>query len=232
MSYETIKSIEVLLRSGKGDTGRLEYILDRIRKGKYLYLSDQNYLDDLLNSNLVQDNEIEIKKSEHSNTLVDELRYELSNLNKKLEQIEREKKIKMEEIERQKNIKEHYTKRKPDTSFSQKKTEPKSEDIALALSIVLGLVGLSGIGQMYLGKIAKGTGILLISIILIGSSIYFLLTRISQVSFHSLSILNSIIFVIPIGYLGLYIYQIFDARKMCKIYNNYLLENGKSPPWW
>ncbi len=34
--------------SGKGDTGRLHHILEKIKENKLLYTSDQKYLDDLI----------------------------------------------------------------------------------------------------------------------------------------------------------------------------------------
>jgi hypothetical protein len=236
LSYDLIKSIESLIESGRGDTKRLEYIISTLRERKYLYLSDQKYLESLLNSRSIQEGETpKIRKTNEGNDLVDEIRNELKNLNKKLEQIEREKNS-VEEKDRQLKPIEHFQNftlgEKPSKNIYQKRIKCKNEQITLALSIVLGLLGLPGIGLIYLGKIAKGVGILSISFILIALSVYFISSRISQGSFSPLFILNSFEVVLLIGYLGLYIYQIFDARKMCIIYNKYISEEGKPPLWW
>ena len=47
MSEDLIKSIQELINSGKGDTGRLRYILHTIQNGKNLYNSDRKYLEKL-----------------------------------------------------------------------------------------------------------------------------------------------------------------------------------------
>ncbi len=44
MSENVINSIQQLLMLGKGDRGRLEYMLDHLQKGRILPLSDQKYL--------------------------------------------------------------------------------------------------------------------------------------------------------------------------------------------
>lgn len=92
----------------------------------------------------------------------------------------------------------------------------KSEGTALVLAIVLGLFGLCGIGQMYAGRIGRGVGILFGVWILYGIGV------------ATLYILIGIAFLI--GGLILFIWQIFDARNLCKQYNDYLLNNGR-PPW-
>jgi len=93
----------------------------------------------------------------------------------------------------------------------QYQTGHKDESTTLILSIVLGLIGLPGIGHMYVGKVGKGVGIL------IGS--WFLI----------------VVGVLTMGigliiYLILFIWQIFDSRNLCRQYNQYLSQNGR-PPW-
>ena len=90
-------------------------------------------------------------------------------------------------------------------------TGHKDENTTLILSIILGLIGLPGIGHMYVGKVGKGVGILIGSWILI------------------------IVGVATLGiglivYLILFIWQIFDSRNLCRQYNQYLSQNGR-PPW-
>lgn len=92
----------------------------------------------------------------------------------------------------------------------------KSENTTLILSIVLGLLGLSGIGHMYVGKFGKGI------VILIGSWILLV------IGIALLIILIGVIFLIIA--LVLVIWQITDARKLCRQYNDHLKRTG-TPPW-
>ena len=92
----------------------------------------------------------------------------------------------------------------------------KDETTTLILSIVLGLLGLSGVGHMYVGKVGKGIGILIGMWILIGIGIGLLIFGIG------------VIFLIIA--LVLFIWQITDSRKLCRHYNDYLRRTG-TPPW-
>lgn len=216
MSYDLIKSVQHLIELQKGDVGRLEYILDTLKERKYLYLSDQKYLENLLQE--AQNEEREKDETIHNNVVVNELKNEIRNLREKLDKIETEK------INPNKETKRGDQKRE--------KITQKNEVVTLALSIVLGLVSLSGVGHMYLGKYAKGIGILVISFISIGSGITLLIIPVSLVSPNLMFTSIHLGAMILIGYLGLFIYQIFDARKLCIIYNSHIAENGKPPSWW
>lgn len=92
----------------------------------------------------------------------------------------------------------------------------KSESTTLILSIVLGLLGLSGIGHMYVGKVGKGVGILIGNILLwvIGFATMFF----------------GVGFILLIVGLVLFIWQIIDSKKLCVYYNDHLRRTG-SPPW-
>ncbi|MEX0656416.1 MAG: hypothetical protein WD154_02580, partial [Nitrosopumilaceae archaeon] len=48
MSYKVVKHVETLISHGKGDIGRLAYILEKLKQNKTLYITDQKYLDKLL----------------------------------------------------------------------------------------------------------------------------------------------------------------------------------------
>lgn len=52
MSDELIEKIQSLISAGKGDTGRLNYILESLKKGKQIYDSDQKYLQSLIPSSV------------------------------------------------------------------------------------------------------------------------------------------------------------------------------------
>lgn len=84
--------------------------------------------------------------------------------------------------------------------------DQKSEALAIVLSFLI-----AGVGQMYLGKVGRGVGILFGVIILAVMGIV----------------------TVGIGYILaiiLVIWQIIDAYNLCKKYNHYLLQNG-TPPW-
>ncbi len=48
LDQELIDSIQKLIEEGKGDSGRLNHILDSLKMGKILYKSDARYLDQLI----------------------------------------------------------------------------------------------------------------------------------------------------------------------------------------
>ena len=75
MSGDLIKSVQDLINSGKYDTGRLQYILHTLMKGKTLYLSDQRYIE----SKLSKPPEIEVV----------ELREKLNDALERIEELER-----------------------------------------------------------------------------------------------------------------------------------------------
>jgi len=92
----------------------------------------------------------------------------------------------------------------------------KGEGTALILAIVLGLFGLCGIGHLYVGKIGRGIGILIGNWVLLGIGVA---TAVFLIGIPFL-----------IGALVLFIWQIIDARNLCREYNDYLANNGR-PPW-
>ena len=93
----------------------------------------------------------------------------------------------------------------------------KSESTTLLLSIILGLFGLSGIGHLYLGMIGRGV------VILIGG-IALMVAGVATVMFV-------VGWFLLIAYIPLFIWQIIDSRKMCRLYNDYYEEFGKEPNW-
>lgn len=95
----------------------------------------------------------------------------------------------------------------------------KSETATLLLAIILGLVGLQGIGHIYVGKVGRGIGILIGSIILFYISIALIIT-----------LVGSIIGVpMLIGFVVMFFWQIIDARKLCREYNDELEAIGETP---
>lgn len=157
------------------------------------------------------------KETENHPHEVDQLKEDLEKADKKIEEME----VKIKE--------------------QQKKTfqlsNAKSEGTTMVLSIIVGLMGIMGIGHIYLGKTKRGVIILIIgifswsllfvpTILLLGSDIpmdeYTLEKRLSD--------MTTIIIIGVIGVIALFIWQIIDARRLCKKYNRYLLDN-EQPPW-
>ena len=93
----------------------------------------------------------------------------------------------------------------------------KSESTTLLLSIILGILGVSGAGHLYLGVIGRGVGILIGGLVLI------------ILGFATIMIGVGIVFLI--AYIPLFIWQIIDSRKLCRQYNDYYEEYGKEPNW-
>jgi len=92
----------------------------------------------------------------------------------------------------------------------------KSEGTTLVLAIVCGLIIFQGIGQMYVGKIGRGIGVLILGLFLVVIGLATVWFGVGA--------------IFLIGYFILFIWQIFDARKLCREYNDYVSRNGR-PPW-
>ena len=104
-----------------------------------------------------------------------------------------------------------YTKTKYNPMTPPQGALYKNEGTGLILSIVLGLFCLNGIGQIYAGKVGRGIGIMIGSWVLI--------------------VVGVLTFGIGlIAYLAIFIWQIFDTKKLCSEFNEYVSQNGR-PPW-
>ena len=88
MSSDLIKSVIYLIESGKGDVGRLNYILNVLQDGKSLFASDKKYLDTLISSYIDSAKRREIGIST-GNDAINELRSELNRVNEKLARLEK-----------------------------------------------------------------------------------------------------------------------------------------------
>ena len=88
MSSDLIRSVIYLLESGKGDVGRLNYILTVLQDGKPLFASDKKYLDTLISTyiDFAKKREIGISTGNDS---INELRTELSRVNERLAKLEK-----------------------------------------------------------------------------------------------------------------------------------------------
>ena len=104
-----------------------------------------------------------------------------------------------------------YTKTKYNPMTPPQGALYKNEGTGLILSIVLGLFCLNGIGQIYAGKVGRGVAIMIGSWVLIVVGVLTLGIGL-------------------IAYLAIFIWQIFDTKKLCREYNEFFSLNGR-PPW-
>ena len=86
----------------------------------------------------------------------------------------------------------------------------KNSTTALLLSLILGFLGICGIGQFYLGKVGRGAVILVVGIIL--AVVVF------GTSFWG-----------ALAFLPFWIWQAYDTHQLCKVYNNFVSQNGRAP---
>jgi len=103
-----------------------------------------------------------------------------------------------------------YTKTRYNPSIPSQGSLYKNEGTALVLSIVLGFFGVCGIGQIYASKVGRGVVMLIVGIVL------------AVIGFATMGIGL-------IAYLGFFIWQIFDTRKLCREYNDFVSQNGRAP---
>jgi len=197
------KEIQNLIDNKKGDTGRLEFILSSIKEDKEIYNTDQKFLISLL------------EKHSYDENILDHLHFfNQKNIPKK------------ETVTTfADNIQESETYQ--DVIYNQKSKTPKNKINATILAVVLGIFGLCGIGHIYIGKIAKGFGIL-ISMITISfvSVISFFLEPLAIIDITwevpgPFSFIELIIVLLAFVGLGIFIWQIIDVRKLTKKYNDH-----------
>jgi hypothetical protein len=80
-----MSSVQQLIMLGKGDRGRLEYILDLLQEGKILPSSDQQYLENIIPLYLESSDMVSLKPREFA---VEELYEEIQTLNQKISKLE------------------------------------------------------------------------------------------------------------------------------------------------
>ncbi|TLX90462.1 MAG: hypothetical protein E6K94_06705 [Thaumarchaeota archaeon] len=93
----------------------------------------------------------------------------------------------------------------------------KSPGTSALIAFIGGIFGLPGIGHIYVGNVGRGIGILLLGLVLYVLTIVFLFT------FAPMSLIFSI------GYLIMFIWQIFSARKLAKKFNELVRTTNKEP---
>lgn len=197
------KEIQNLIDNKKGDTGRLEFILSSIKEDKEIYNTDQKFLISLL------------EKHSYDENILEHLHFfNQKNIPKK------------ETVTTfADNIQESETYQ--DVIYNQKSKTPKNKINATILAVVLGIFGLGGIGHIYIGKIAKGFGILISMIIIsLVNVISFFLEPLAIIDITwevpgPFSFIELIIVLLAFVGLGIFIWQIIDVRKLTKKYNDH-----------
>lgn len=94
----------------------------------------------------------------------------------------------------------------------------KSPRIALALGLGAGFFAFHGMGHIYLGKVSRGLGLLLVGWILYPTMLFF--------GILLLYVAFPFVFLVIIAF---WFYQSADAFNKAKYYNDYVATNGKNP---
>ena len=91
----------------------------------------------------------------------------------------------------------------------------KNPTTALLLAIILGFLGIAGVGQIYVGKVSRGIGILIAVFVLyiIGGATVMLYIGIPFI----------------IAAFVLWIWSCLDTHKLVKQYNDFVSKNGRAP---
>ena len=92
----------------------------------------------------------------------------------------------------------------------------KTEGTAMILSIILGLFLCQGVGHIYIGRTQRG-------VILLIASLAGLVVGV-------ITLAIGVGILILVGVFVLFIWQIFDCQKQCRVYNEHLAAHGR-PPW-
>jgi hypothetical protein len=115
----------------------------------------------------------------------------------------------------------------------------KSEETSVLLAFFLGLFFILGVAHIYLGRFKKGAMLFLAGVLCYGVSVA------GMVLYHAsapeqcfgygicLKPHNDNYLTMPlvfgIGYLGIWIWQILDARKICRDYNSRIVKSNQNP---
>jgi len=108
----------------------------------------------------------------------------------------------------------------------------KSPGTSALIAFIGGIFGLPGIGHMYVGRVGRGIGILILGLILYGviiimTSAFAFLGQTSPGTAGAAAI--GVLFVLIIAYIVFFIWQIFNARNLAKKFNETVRTTGKEP---
>jgi TM2 domain-containing membrane protein YozV len=112
----------------------------------------------------------------------------------------------------------------------------KNPGTAALIAFIGGIFGLPGIGHMYVGKVGKGIGILILGLILYAVVIILATTGLASLGLSNPDSAGSaaagvfgMLFILIIVYIVFFLWQIFNARKMAKKFNEIVRTTGKEP---
>jgi hypothetical protein len=117
--------------------------------------------------------------------------------------------------------------------------ETKNSGLAAILALILGFFGLWGVGHIYVGKITKGIVLIILGVFIggvIGRFVGFgflgsIFVGISDPYYFRYTPVAAIVgiimwFAITIG---CWLWQVYDAYKLAKYYNQYVQQNRRAP---
>lgn len=92
MSYKIVNHVQALIELGKGDIGRLVYILEKLKQNKSLYSSDQRYLENITKAFPMPqiDDESIVRETFQTQEVNSELKTELKFAYQEIEKLESE----------------------------------------------------------------------------------------------------------------------------------------------
>jgi hypothetical protein len=114
----------------------------------------------------------------------------------------------------------------------------KSPGTAALIAFIGGIFAIPGLGHIYIGNVGRGIAILISGIVIYGLFVITIVFSLSLQGILFLAAANTppigfesifIIFILGVAYFGLWIWQIFNARKRAKKFNESVRETGKEP---
>ena len=114
----------------------------------------------------------------------------------------------------------------------------KNEYVAVLLAALLGVIGFLGIGHFYTGRFRRGIILIIVGWLIIGIDfVLFALwsmsgmvipppgyTKVEPPAFTAAFLITAI--VLFLGFGGLWIWQILDARAKCRAYNSHISQQS------
>lgn len=191
LSEDLINKILEIIKSGRGDAGRLDHIIQTLRRGSPLYLSDQKYVESLLGLDTKPDSNV--SKEEPEKTEQDDLREKLAK-----------GQITIEEYDILTELRKKRS--------SQRPSWRKNKKLNLILSLAPGLVGLQGLGYFQLKKYRQGIEVLAVSIISI--ALFFAIPAIQRSDESILPSITSLRLIVVAIWLSILGWQFYDTKKL------------------
>lgn len=110
----------------------------------------------------------------------------------------------------------------------------KSPGTAAVLGVIIGGIGFMGMGQVYVGQLGRGLGILVVGWLLTAVEVVLIFQIfLATASFGSDSITAYIALLLAIGVGGIdlifWIWQAYDAHGLAKKFNTAVELNGRAP---